>query len=59
MADLANITLTEEQYRKQWESKTGRAPSDIYIPMALRGDEYEKGNDEAPEGCPHPENRGA
>lgn len=28
--------ITEQQYRDEWVSKTGRAPSDIYIPEALR-----------------------
>lgn len=27
---------TEESYRKEWATLTGRAESDIYIPTALR-----------------------
>ncbi len=26
----------EEQYRQEWATLTGRAPSDIYIPEAIR-----------------------
>lgn len=32
--------MTNEQaYRDEWASKTGRAPSDIYIPQDIRDDE--------------------
>ncbi len=30
---------SEELYRKEWATKTGRADSDIYIPWSLRGTE--------------------
>jgi hypothetical protein len=33
---------TAEQYRAEWSAKTGRAPSDIYIPEALREVDLER-----------------
>jgi hypothetical protein len=55
MANLANISTNEEQYRQQWATKTGRPESDIYIPEALR----ETGNGKSAEGSADSENRGA
>lgn len=30
---------SEEQYRKEWATKAGRADSDIYIPESIREDD--------------------
>lgn len=30
------VASTEESYRKEWATLTGRAPSDIYIPEGVR-----------------------
>jgi hypothetical protein len=36
---------TEEQYRQEWATKAGRAPSDVYIPEALRKVDMAKENE--------------
>ncbi len=33
--------IDAEQYRTEWATKTGRAPSEIYVPLALRDPEPE------------------
>lgn len=30
------VASTEDSYRKEWATLTGRAPSDIYIPEGVR-----------------------
>lgn len=33
---VEGVASTEESYRKEWATLTGRAPSDIYIPEGVR-----------------------
>lgn len=40
--------MNETEYRSEWATKTGRSPSDIYIPEAIREDHMEPGNPENP-----------
>lgn len=34
--NLGTYHVSEDSYRKEWATLTGRAPSDIYIPKGVR-----------------------
>lgn len=55
MNGLGTYHTSEEMYRKQWATLTGRSEKDIYIPEALR----ETGDGDSSTGQADTENRGA